>query len=78
MATVAKVITLFVVLSSSLAVEPEQNLPDTLAPDTTIVALLDSTTTISHSATSGWLIPLAILGATAGVFVILFSARTKS
>jgi len=78
MATVAKVLTLFVVFTALLAVEPEQNVPDTLSPDTTIVALLDSTTTASHSVTSGWLIPLAILGATAGVFVILFSARTKS
>jgi len=78
MANVVKVFTFLVVLASAFAIEPEQNLPDTLAPDTTIVALLDSTTTASYSATSGWLIPLAILGATAGVFVILFSARTKS
>lgn len=78
MANVVKVFAFLIVLTSALSVEPEQNVPDTLAPDTTIVALLDSTTTASYSATSGWLIPLAILSATAGVFVILFSARTKS
>ncbi len=78
MATVVKFFSLFVVLISAIAAEPEQILPDSLAPETTFVALLDSSTTVSHSATSGWLIPLAILGATAGIFVILFSVRTKS
>lgn len=78
MANVVKVFAFLIVLTSALSVEPEQNVSDTLAPDTTIVALLDSATTASYSATSGWLIPLAILSATAGVFVILFSARTKS
>jgi len=78
MATVVRILAVLAVASTVIATDPETITPDTLAPDTSITALLDSTATAPHTVTSGWFIPLAIIGATAGVFVILFSARTKS
>ncbi len=79
MATVIKLALMAAFVSLSIAAEPEPVDSDSIFfSDTSfVVQLEDSTSLDSHSVTSGWLLPLSIIGATAGVFIVLFTARSK-
>jgi hypothetical protein len=78
MATLIRFI--FTVCISALAygAEPIPAERDSLLSDTTLsIQMDDSTVSQSHSSTSNWLLPLSVIGATAGLFLILFTARSK-
>ncbi|MCB1059808.1 MAG: hypothetical protein KDB65_06245 [Calditrichaeota bacterium] len=71
---------LLVLWISSLAFAVETDLAerDSLLSDTTLsIQLDDSSASRSHSPAVNWLLPLTVIGATAGVFIILFTARSK-
>lgn len=51
--------------------------PDTLALDSLFVLTDTLTTDSSSSSVSAWWLPLALVAATGGLFVLLFTSRSK-
>ena len=78
MATVTKLILVVAFAALAAAAEPEFPAPDSLRQDTLTTAVLDTTRPAEHASVSSWVIPLAVVCATTGVFLFLFSARSKS
>ncbi len=69
----------FLVLSEMLFAQAlEQTAPDSLVSDT--VSVVQSADTIglsSQNALTTWILPVAIVGATAGLFILLFTTRSR-
>lgn len=64
--------------SALLAQEPVSQVPESLQRDSSTTAqLADSTAQPKLKVTSAWIVPVAIVCVTAGVFIFLFTARSK-
>ena len=78
MATLIRFFFICWIVSSAGATESAPAVRDSLLPDTTWSVQLDDTSASRNPSTvSNWLFPLTVIGATAGVFLVLFTARSK-
>lgn len=78
MAVVVRMLICLVIGAGAYAQESAVPIVDSLSVDSVSAVISDSIFASSGTAESGWLIPIAIIAASAGLFVFLFSARTKS
>ncbi|MCB9366958.1 MAG: hypothetical protein H6506_02775 [Calditrichaeota bacterium] len=67
---------LLLVPLKSMAQDGVQVIADSLTSDSAFVAQVSDSTSMTSSV-SAWVVPLAVIGATAGVFMLLFTTRSK-
>lgn len=77
MAVIARVVLIALLAAAAFAQEPESVSSDSLLGDSLLTAVID-TTMKSSAVVSSWLLPLGVIAATAGVFLFLFTARTRN
>jgi hypothetical protein len=78
MAALIRIIAISFISSWLFAQEYRTSQTDSVKVDTaTSITISDSTFSASREAKSAWLIPLALISATGGIFVLLFTTRSK-
>ncbi len=77
MAVVIRILFICFLVSLLYGAEQQLSRPDSLQSDTLYLALPDSVGFSEKPVISAWVLPLLVVGATAGIFVFLFSARSK-
>lgn len=77
MAVVIRLLFVCILISLLYGADPASPRLDSLQLDSTALALPDSNSVSDKPAISAWVVPLLVVGATAGVFVLLFTARSK-
>jgi len=76
MATLSRLLLVILVASVVLAADDSRTASDTTRADTLALSALDSTSA-REPKPGAWYLPLVVIAATGGLFVLLFTTRSK-